>query len=647
MLKNINKGIDFKLESKNALQKYWGYNSFADMQEDIILSVCESNDTIALLPTGGGKSLCYQIPAVVLPGTAIVISPLISLMKDQIQRLRRVGIYAESISGNVPFFEIERVLNNCFVGKCKLLYIAPERLQNEEFCEKLKHINVSFVAIDEAHCISEWGHDFRKSYTKISDALIKINPKRKNIVALTATATEKVLGDIEKYLDLQNPVLFKKSFFRKNLKYRMYVNDSNTAQRVLSHINNVNQSVIIYMRSRKKTEDMSLWLNKKGVESTFYHAGLSESMRENNQNLWMTGNVKVIVATSAFGMGIDKPDVRLVVHTEIPESIEAYFQQAGRAGRDRLPAEALMILHRKKIDQFASQMEYQHLESSKLVQIYRQLKTFLNVNKSNNADYGLRVYDFNFKLFCEKYKLPANQLYLALNFFESEAYISMDNEIKMKTQIQILLTRQHVLETKEHNPKAYTLLSSFLKIYSEIHREKVKIDEGIISKLSGFTEKEIENMLNVLADKKWIEYVPKITNYPIVFLRNDAEMSLFKNIDTKSKKHFERKKELANSMLRLVLQEDTCRYKSLLNYFGEKKDENCGLCEFCNKEKNTKETETYILEKMLPKGKAFNQSGIINILSNPHFEYLHMRNTFKKLINEGIIKRKSFEYYYE
>ncbi len=478
---------------KTILLKYWGYSHFRPMQEDIIQSVLDGKDTLALLPTGGGKSLCFQVPAMLKPGICIVISPLIALMKDQVENLNKRGINAKAIYSGMHPNEIEITLNNAVYGDVKLLYVSPERLQTDSFREHLKKMKVNLIAVDEAHCVSQWGYDFRPPYLKIAD--IKAILQNVPILALTATATPEVVEDIQNKLEFKQKNVFQKSFERKNLTYFVIKSDDKLA-RLLRVINKVKGTGIVYVRSRKKTVEIANFLNKNGIKAGYYHAGLESKIRNDQQKLWMRDSNKVIVATNAFGMGIDKPNVRFVVHLDLPDTLEAYFQEAGRAGRDE-QASFAVILH-DNADLLALDQNFQNAypEKEYIKNVYQALGNYFQIPEGSGKD---QSFDFDLRDFCDQFRFNVITAYNSLKFLEKEGYIILNEDPNQSSVVHFTIGKEDLYRFQIENPSTDNFIKIILRSYGGVFADFVKISEVEIAKRSKSDVEKVQKMLQLLA----------------------------------------------------------------------------------------------------------------------------------------------------
>ena len=559
---------------RQILRDYWGYDSFRTLQEEIIQSVWEGRDTLGLMPTGGGKSLTFQVPVMGMKGICLVVTPLIALMKDQVDNLRERGIKAAAVYSGMSRDEIITTLENCIFGDFKFLYVSPERLSSDIFITKLQAMDVCLLVVDESHCISQWGYDFRPSYLKIADIrhLLEGVP----VLALTATATAEVVDDIQERLLFRDKNLFRTSFLRENLSYVVRTADNKVGE--LSHIlQTVPGSSIVYVRSRKQTKEIAHTLQKVGISADYFHAGLSHEEKNLKQNSWKNGERRVIVATNAFGMGIDKADVRTVVHMDLPNSPEEYFQEAGRAGRDGersyaviLYAKADSIKLRKRITDAFPEREF-------IVRVYEALGNYYQV--AVGAGFG-NAYDFSLHEFCIPFKFPFLQAHHALKILELAGYIEYTEEIDLRSRVRFLIYRDEMY-TLQLEREMDELLHTLLRNYTGLFSDDVYIDESLLAARTGKSRSEVCEMLIALSRMRYIRYIPQKKTPFIVFTtsREDSQfVSIPRTVYEERKKRFEKR---IHSMIDYVEEGDVCRSRMLLIYFGEKNPKDCGYCDVC------------------------------------------------------------------
>jgi ATP-dependent DNA helicase RecQ len=559
------------------LIKYWGYTSFRPLQEDIINSVMEGHDTLALLPTGGGKSLCFQVPALAREGLCIVVSPLIALMKDQVENLKKRGIKAIAVYSGMNYNEIDIALDNAAYSDVKFLYISPERLETELFKARVRKMKVSMLAIDEAHCISQWGYDFRPPYLRIA-ALRQFLPGVP-VLALTATATPAVVDDIQQKLEFVSGKVFQKSFERKNLTYMVF-HEEDKYGRLLRIAKRISGSGIVYVRNRRKCREVSDFLTRNGISADYYHAGLDPDVRDRKQNEWMKGTKKIIVSTNAFGMGIDKPDVRYVVHLDLPDSPEAYFQEAGRAGRDEKPAWAVILWEQVDIDDLRNFFEAGFPPLDTIRNVYSALSNYLKLAVGSGKE---SVFDFSLPAFCEQYRFSTVTAYGALKILEKEGYLHLSDAIHTPSKIHIRMSNDNLYRFQVDNPRYDSFLKLLLRSYSGLFSGFVRINEQEISNRGKISPAEIDKMLRHLEQYEVLHYAPKSDSPRITFLTERLDP---KHLSLSNENYFSRK-EAAKARMEAVIEYVTginkCRSRSLLEYFGQKDAPRCGACDICKK----------------------------------------------------------------
>lgn len=562
------------------LGHYWGYNQFRPLQEDIIRSVMDGNDTLALLPTGGGKSLCFQVPAMAMDGICVVISPLIALMKDQVYNLRRRNIKAEAVFSGMPYPEMDRILDNCVYGDIKFLYCSPERLKTDLFIERFRKMPLNFIAVDEAHCISQWGYDFRPPYLEIADAREYFPGKP--VLALTATATPDVVDDIQDKLRFRKKHVLQKSFLRSNLAYKVRTveNKISVLYQVLS---SGSGSAVVYVRNRKRTALISEYLEKNGIPASFYHAGLEQELRNARQEAWIGNEFRVMVATNAFGMGIDKPDVRQVVHIDIPDSLEAYFQEAGRAGRDEKPAVAEALVSADDLEMLVENFEKNFPPLETIYQVYEHLGDYfgLAVGSGKNEMLPFDPLDFS-----QKFGHAPALVITCLGFLEKEGLLSFNDYHDSFTRIMIYRSVLRAMEDMDATSAPVMLVSALLRSYEGLLESPKKIDENYIGRRMGLTAAQVRNALQWLAEREYIHLQLPRHGFAVTYLEERLE----KNNFTISPEHYHQRKKTALRKLKAVKEyftrTETCRSRMLLAYFGEKEVADCGVCDVCEKKRS-------------------------------------------------------------
>lgn len=557
------------------LKKYWGYDQFRPMQEEIIQSAVSGMDTLALLPTGGGKSLCFQIPAMMCDGICLVVTPLIALMKDQVENLQKRGIKAICVHSGMTRNEVDYTLDNAIFGDYKFLYLSPERLQSEMVKVRISRMSINFLVVDEAHCISQWGYDFRPDYLLIKD--IRELTGDVPVVALTATATPDVAGDIMKQLGFKKENLIKSSFERKNLSYVVRETEDKSGQ-LLKIALSVHGSGIVYVRERKRAEETAAFLNAQGINADSYHAGYEASQRAKKQDAWMKGETRVIVATNAFGMGIDKPDVRFVCHFDLTESAEAYFQEAGRAGRDGKRSYAVLLWNRRDIKRIKQIMEVTFPSFDYLKEVYQRLFNYIGY------DYGTGkgdVIKFNLSDFAQKERLHMVNAYHAIKYIEGEGYWELTEELENPSRIMFTVSRDELYKIQLKNSNLDSFVKILMRLYTSLFSAFVPIDEEYIARVSRNNKANITANLIMLSRMHVIDYIPAVRS-PLLILRVERLENrglLFSEENYKKRKGSYQKR--VESMIEYVSTTNVCRSVMLLNYFGQNAAADCGTCDVC------------------------------------------------------------------
>ena len=557
------------------LKQYWGYDSFRDLQEEIITSIGEGKDTLGLMPTGGGKSITFQVPALAQSGLCIVITPLIALMKDQVQNLRKRGIKALAIYSGMTRQEIVTALENCIFGDYKFLYISPERLDTEIFRIKLRSMKVSMITVDESHCISQWGYDFRPAYLKIAEIreLLPGVP----VLALTATATPEVVKDIQSRLNFREENVFRMSFERKNLAYIVRKTDNKTGE-LLHILKRIDGSAIIYVRNRRRTKEITELLMQEGITADFYHAGLDNAVKDLRQKRWQNGEIRVMVATNAFGMGIDKPDVRIVLHIDLPDSPEAYFQEAGRAGRDGLKAYAVilyaksdkMTLHKRVADTFP--------EKEYILQVYEHLQYYYQMAMGDGFQC---IREFNLEEFCRKFKYFPVPVDSALKILTQAGYLEYTDEQDNASRILFTIRRDELYKLREMGTEAETLIQTILRSYTGVFTDYAYISEDTLAIRTGLTRQQIYNILVTLTKRRIVDYIPHKKTPYIIYTRERLELRYLHIPASVYEERKARYEARIKAMEEYVTSESVCRSRMLLRYFGEKNEHNCKQCDVC------------------------------------------------------------------
>ena len=566
------------------LKRYWGYDAFRDLQEEIITSIGEGKDTLGLMPTGGGKSITFQVPALAKEGMCLVITPLIALMKDQVENLKSRDIKAIAIYSGMTRQEIIVALENCIFGNYKFLYISPERLDTEIFRVKLRSMNISMITVDESHCISQWGYDFRPAYLKIAEIreLLPDIP----VLALTATATPEVVKDIQQRLHFKKENVFRMSFERKNLAYIVRNTDNKTGE-ILHILNRMPGSSIIYVRNRKRTKETTLFLQREGITADFYHAGLNNDVKDLRQKRWQSGECRVMVATNAFGMGIDKPDVRTVIHLDLPDSPEAYFQEAGRDGEK---AYAIILYANSDKAALKKRISDTFPEKDYIKQVYEQLNYYYQMAMGDGLGC---MFDFNLEDFCRRYKhfpVPADS---ALKILTQAGYIEYTDEQDNASRLLFTIHREELYKLREMGEQADLLIQTILRSYTGVFTDYAYIHEDSLAMRTGLTRQQIYDLLIVLAKRRILDYIPHKKTPYIIYKRERVELRHLQISKTVYEERKERYESRIKAMLEYVTSETACRSRMLLHYFGEKNEHNCEQCDTCiNRKKNNGVTDS-------------------------------------------------------
>ncbi len=622
---------------REILKQYWGYSAFRLLQEDIIRSVLEGQDTLALLPTGGGKSVCFQVPALCLKGICIVVSPLIALMKDQVAQLKRRGIKATAIFSGMSRREIDITLDNCIYGDFKLLYVSPERLKTELFLERARQMNISILAVDEAHCISQWGYDFRPSYLELVAFREELNIQR--LIALTASATKEVKEDIllKLHLEMKDVKVYQQSSARKNLSYSVFKLESKE-RKLLEILQKVDGFSIVYVKSRKRTREISDLLNRNEIGSDFYHAGLSGKERSERQDAWIHGSKRVMVATNAFGMGIDKADVRTVIHMDMSNSLEAYYQEAGRAGRDGKKAYAVALYHDHNVNELKEQAEISIASVERIKRTYQALANYYKLAIGSSSFIS---FDFNFEHFIKTYNLPPLQTFSALKKLMGEGLIQLNEGIYEHSRISFIPDKSEVYKYQMANPKLDLLIKTILRLYGgEVFSTYVHIWEKDIASLMKKDEKQVKKWLAFLHDQHIIDYQYSSDSQRMTFLtpRRDSNKLLI------DEKQIEWRRKLAGEKVQTVIKYLTskeCRTNILQQYFDEKLEHVCGICDNDLERKRNSDLPSYSKVKIaLGSAKSLPEL----IAQFPEYAESQIISTIRLLMEDGIVVEKNGQF---
>ena len=573
------------ISAKEILKKHWNFSSFRGPQEDIIKAVLQQKDVITLLPTGGGKSICFQVPGIVKEGVCLVISPLIALMQDQVENLKKRNIKATTIKSGSSQDEIITLFDNIKFGNIKFLYISPERLQSIFMQQKIKELNISFVAIDEAHCISEWGHDFRPSYRNIK-ILKQIIPDV-NFIALTATANKKVLEDISSNLELKNPVIFRNSFARENLAYQVF-NVEDKLLRLTQIFTKTKSPAIVYVNSRKKTEDLTKFLNARNFKSSFYHGGLSVKEKQLSFDNWMTERTPIMISTNAFGMGIDKSNVGIVVHFDVPFSIENYIQESGRAGRNEKKSFAVLL---KNENDIAIHREHIKKGLPSILEIKEVHKKLYQYFRISNGEITENSYSFNLLEFSEIYKFTSKKVDAVLKILSNNGVLELTNTYNQKSTVIFTSSSKNIISHTINNIYTKNLIDTLLRTYTGLFKQEVKIDEFLLAKKSNTTSKQVIANLERLEQEEILTYNSVKTDSEIRFLLPREDDKTINKFSKEISRFIKQKEKKLEDFLAYILNNKVCRSIQILDYFDEISTKKCGICDVCLSKKRIKKKD--------------------------------------------------------
>jgi len=615
----------------NILERYWKFTSFKPLQEDIINSVLAGEDTFALLPTGGGKSICFQIPALVKDGICIVISPLVALMKNQVQALQEKGIKAMAITSGISYSQLDTMLDNCIYGNYKFLYLSPERLQQDIVQDRIRQMHVNLIAVDEAHCISHWGNDFRPSYKNITK-LRELQPTV-NVVALTASATQEVVDDVIKELDFISPKIFKQSFSRPNLAYMVFHEDDKYF-RLEAILKKNPESSIIYVRNRKATLEVSTFIESKGFTSTYYHGGLSHNEKDTALDNWMLNRKQIMVATNAFGMGIDKPDVKTVIHLNLPESIESYFQEAGRAGRNGNKAFAVIL--KNNSDKIMLEKQFLNILPSVnfIKTLYRKLSSYFQISYGEGVD---NTFDFNFNDFCKTYKFNSILAYNALLLLDRNSIITLSKQFNQRTIVQFIVSNASLFHYLETHTDCNIITKSILRTYGGIFEQETKINTSLVAEKANSKEEAVFAVLIQLEKAEIITLKNSKTDAQITYLQPREDEKTINRISTTITQQNNLKEKQIASVLKYINNNDLCKSIQLLSYFGEKEVDACGICSVCIESKPIKPVDSKTIKHEIIKALEVSDLSSRDLFKLLSFSELQINSTIKDLLEYNII----------
>ena len=618
---------------KEILKTYWGYDDFRSLQEEIIRSVLDGKDTLALMPTGGGKSLTYQVSGLAMEGVCLVVTPLIALMKDQVEDLKNRGIPAEAIYTGMRRDRVESIINKCIYDTVKFLYVSPERLYSERFREKLRLMNVCLITVDEAHCISQWGYDFRPPYLRIAEVR-EFFPGVATL-ALTATATPEVVEDIQKQLHFSTPNVLSKSFRRENISYVIRDTEAKPLE-LFNILSKVQGGAIVYVRTRLKASSIAAFLNKSGIKSDFYHAGLSSAQRARRQEAWKSGKVPVVVATNAFGMGIDKADVRVVVHYDVPDSPEAYFQEAGRAGRDGKRAYAVLLSSRAALGGLQKRIDDAFPPKDYILRVYEALANYYQLGEGEGQG---RAFEFNLKLFARNFKLNEARVMSAISILEVAGFLGYTTDINSRSRVMFTVLRDRLYEFETGDPLLERLMVLLMRNYAGIFVQDAYVDEGFLADQLDVTHKVLYDAFISLAKRKIIRYVPGDVKPYIVYYQPRLPLSYI----TIGREAYENRKELfvtkIGAMARYIRDDETCRQLLLMEYFGQKEEKPCGICDVCiGKKKRLHREERKSLEEQILQVLAKQNTNIRELVRQLGEDEEVVIGQVRKLLDEGKIQ---------
>ncbi|MFZ9045060.1 MAG: RecQ family ATP-dependent DNA helicase [Cyclobacteriaceae bacterium] len=618
------------MKAREVLTKYWKYDFFRPLQEEIITSIIDGKDTMALLPTGGGKSICYQVPGMMLEGLTIVITPLIALMRDQVDQLNKRGIRATALYSGMSSREIDVALDNCIFGQVKFLYVSPERLQSELFRARAERMKISLLAIDEAHCISQWGYDFRPHYLEIAAFRKEFDILRQ--VAVTATATKSVRVDILEKLEMETAAVFQKSFARENLSYSVFETE-NKLPKLLQVLQNVPGSSVVYVRSRKAAQIVASQLKNAGINADYYHAGMTTNMRAEKQQLWINDQLRVMVATNAFGMGIDKSNVRSVVHMDLPDSLEAYYQEAGRAGRDLQKAYAVLLYQKSDIESLQERIEKTHPSLELIKRAYQSLanKYKLAIGSGENARF-----EFDYQNFTETFNLPIYETHFALKKLENEGLISISDGYTGSSKASLLLAHEDLYRFQVEHAALDPLVKALLRIYGgELYEDYVSIKESEIARFLRISKKQVIQGLDHLHQINVIEYQKVTGRAQLTFLHARLDQGSLPIHESDINERNKVNQEKVEAMAQYASSKKQCRSRFLQAYFDEVTDQDCGVCDYCVEKKRSRLTidQDQLLDSITEEGVELAQ-----LVSKLGANQSDLEEVIRELVEKGEIE---------
>jgi ATP-dependent DNA helicase RecQ len=626
-------------KARSILNQYWGYSTFRPLQEEIITSILEGKDTFALMPTSGGKSICYQVPGMVKDGICLVISPLIALIKDQVNQLQNRNIKAMAMVGSLKPDEVSDLFDNCMYGNYKFLYISPERLSQDWILERIVQLPVNLIAIDEAHCVSQWGHDFRPNYLKIN--ILKKYFNKIPFLAVTATATQRVLEDVIKSLELQEPNIFRKSFVRDNLAFRVLKTEDKVFM-IQTILSNNKASSIVYVRNRNATLEWSSLIENLGFSATYYHGGLTLEEKNFHMNDWMTNKKMVMVATNAFGMGIDKPDVRNIIHIQIPESLENYYQEAGRAGRDGKMSYSYLLYHDSDIISTKNIQKLYIVDQEFLLVIYKKINNYFQIAYGEGYN---ETYPFDIQLFCSIYQFPIPKTYNAIQFLDRQGIIRFENENIDKILIQFIAESKEIIRYISKNNNIELLITTILRKYPGIYEKPMPINIHFLVKEVKLSEVEILNIFKIMFQNEIISFVNHSTDSKITFLEIREDDRTINKVTKYLKFYNNQKEKQQEYVINYINNGEICKSKFIASYFDEKNIKDCGICSICLKRKDIEKAQLIDYEINILKTLEIVPMSSRTLQLELKLDSELTKNLIKKLIDEDkIILLDDFTY---